>query len=510
MSNNVTMSYGDYDFSPVPFLSINKVYNTTSDGKRIGTTFQVTVDGTLVLYPTGGYVSVDEAQEGLRAAFANNGYRFLVECDSTTIIEAYPRVNQINFSPSNDNWVFTSPYQVTMEWDEEPSASGEDNPGLMPPYVSSASESWAVEFVEDSSKFTWDLDGTTDSNPYKLRVSRNISAVGKRHFQQDVGATGILRKEAWEEAKEYVVSKLTEADTEWGTHVSGVSVINLPAADFQRYDHIRTQNIDEAGGSYQLNETWLVIDPASTGVIADATEDFTVTTTTSAENGLTSISIEGSIQGLETRSYGVSADSFTITQDKYNAASGYWDTVQSRLYGRAIFAGEDTAYRTINPATLGTTVGHSPSRGVISYSYQYDDRPCNYISGAIKEDISIQDSNPTDIFSSIVIPGRAKGPILQDINTVTSSVRTVSITAIIQPPTGCHACDSVPGMISAQPTGEVQTLLCCLEQELTGSYDQVFKSQDQGTWNPKTGQYSRTVSWTYTNCTGAAPDTSFC
>ena len=163
----------------------------------------------------------------------------------------------------------------------------------------------------------------------------------------------------------------------------------------------------------------------------------------------------------------------------------------------------------MNPAPMSTSVGHSPPGGQITYAYDYNDRPCNFIDGALSESITISDNHPGDVIAKLVVLGRANGPLFQELGTFTELSRDVSIEALIQPPSGCDNSD-VPAMLAARPTSDVEDFLCALETELTDAYAQVFKQTDRDTWNPKTGRYSRQVTWIYSDCAGSAPDTSFC
>ena len=220
---------------------------------------------------------------------------------------------------------------------------------------------------------------------------------------------------------------------------------------------------------------------------------------------MTTVTVNGTIQGLETVSYGTNPGDYSLTTNKYEAASGYWACVQAKLLNRATIIGGDVATRPINPVRLGRTVGHSPTVGSITYSYIYDDRPCNFVTDSLSEIITIIDVNPTDVFASLTALGRAFGPILQDIGTVTESRKSVNIDVLMPIPTGCA---DILGSIAAAPN--VDTLLCTIEQDISGSNITYFKSQDQKSWNPKTGRFTQSVEWVFTPCDGAAPSTTFC
>ena len=88
---------------------------------------------------------------------------------------------------------------------------------------------------------------------------------------------------------------------------------------------------------------------------------------------------------------------------------------------------------------------------------------------------------------------------------MTSSKRNVTINAIMGP---IDECEDISVAINSKPN--VTGLLCALQQEISGVNTQFFKSQDQETWDFKTGSYNRSVEWTYVNCSGTPPNTSFC
>ena len=494
-----TMAYGGYSFSPVPILNINKVYNKTGDSQYAGFTYQYTLDGTLTSVPanTGGYPYMDALQDALDDAMKVDGSLFLVQCDGYTAISGYPRVASLNFTPTRNNWTQTADYTIVLEIDGEVAG--------VSPYLTNFSESWTVEFNNDINKYSWDLSGTydqdpdayygIDENPYQTRVTHNVSAIGKRHYT----AAG-LDKPAWQEAREYVVGQLG-----FNSEIAESSgVLNLSAATMDEYSYIRSNALDESAGQFSATESWVVL---STGAntLNGATENFTVNTSKTLESDITSVSIQGTINGLDTRSYGSTTGDYTVTTTKYDSAATYWDTVQPRLYSRCQYASTGVLERHLNPVRQQRSIGHNPVQGTISYSYSYDDRPSNCINGALTETIEVSDENPTDVFASVTVLGRAAGPILQSINTTTSPSRTVSVSANMGVPTGC----TPSAMFSTNPGTEVDALLCLFEQEVSGSYSQYFKSRDNEVWNPKTGRYSRVVSWTMEDCNFDG-DTSLC
>jgi hypothetical protein len=500
----VTMTYGDYSFTPVPLINMDKQYTKTGDQTNIGTVWKVTLNGTLTPLPdgVGGITNVVNLQRALREAFAQEGLAFEVICGEDTLIYAYPRILSLSFPESPNNWVLTSPYTIELEYDDELSVtgevltSGEDNT-LMPLYLSSASENWSVEFVDDRAKYTLELEDGPDTNPYALRLTHTVNAVGKRRY-----VSGIVEAEGWEQARNWVIDRLGYDSNK----VSISGVFNLDPDIFAAYNHIRTNTTDELSGEFAVTETWLVVNPSGSGISGRALEDFDISVKSGVDNNATMISIQGQIAGLETRDYGTGVGDFAIDETKYEAALDYWSVIRDRLYYRASEIGSSIATRPVHITPLNSTISHNPPQGTINYTYEFDDRPCNYITGALSEQVEISDSYPTDIFARITVPGRNAGPILQSIDTVTENTRQVSIQAVMAVPSGC---DSIVAAVGLSPRTQVNELLCELQTDLTDNYGQVFKTVDNETWNPKTGSYSRNIQWTYTNCSGEV-DTSVC
>lgn len=496
-----TMTYGDYSFIPVPLMNIAIDKQKTRDGTLLGNLFKVTLDGTVTPLPTGtaGYVNVDALQDVMISGLATDGKRFHVTCQAAEILDVYPRINSIVFEPTSDNWVNKADYTIELEFDQ-------NGPTGTPPYISDASEDWALEFVEDKQYFSSDLSTVTtqhagnyyalDANPYVFRLTHNLSANGKSHYTDSV-----LDRAGWQEAQEYVLGRLGSDNT----YLQASGVVNLNVAQFQYYNHFRNQNVDELGGSFTVTESWVIINPSGSGIPGNVLEDFTTEVRKGIDSDLTTVAINGRVEGLSTVNYGVAPTGFTISESKYEAASSGWNTIKNRLLPRAQLVSQSFSTRPLNSGTVLTSVAYNPVQGAIAYNYEYNDRPYNCITGALSENITIVDNNPNDVFASLIVLGRASGPILQDIGTKTSSTRDVNIEAILAIPTGC----TVANLLTNKPTTQTDAILCAFETDLSGNYDQVFLEQDNENWNPKLGTYSRSVRWRYTDCAGSA-NTTFC
>ena len=170
--------------------------------------------------------------------------------------------------------------------------------------------------------------------------------------------------------------------------------------------------------------------------------------------------------------------------------------------------------RVLNPNPISTTEGLDPRKGTISYSMEFSNK-LSLITGVITENISINDTGPTDVIGEAFIIGRRLGPILQSLNAKTSTRKDISIEITVLPPS------SINGMMMTSQqcplyTGgsiyhQIQTIVEGFKpfgarQEAFGSLTrnaipgQVYVSQDNQNWNPAEGRYSRNVSWVYQQC----------
>lgn len=494
---NVAMSYGEYSFSPVPLLNLSREFQKAGDNSLNGVVYNVDLQGTLVSLPTGGLVNITNLQNTIRSGIKDEGRLFLLTCDGSVIISGYPRINSpLSFETSSNNWVFTCPYTIGFQFDELLNYTT-DSTGNFPYYISDSSETWNLEFVEDNSFYDFTLEtGVKDVNPYQLRLSHSVNAVGKAHYDENG-----LTEQAWERARKYVVSRLGYNNT----FVASSGVFNFNVTDFSPFNHVRTNAVDVKGGSFSVDESWLVINTGAAGYNGNATESFTVDIQNSLDSaGVTSLNIQGTIQGLELRNYGTNPGDFSITTSKYANASGYWGAVQQKLYARVKLIGEGSADRAINPITLSKSIGHNPSQGTITYNYQYDDRPSNCITNSLRESFVVNDTNPNDIFASTIVLGRSAGPILQSIGTSGASSREISIDITMPPVTGCPTSSAaVTTLINSSPKAEVATIVNAFKDELISNNTQVFVNNDTESWDWRSGRYTRNVSWTYSNaCVG--------
>ena len=340
--------------------------------------------------------------------------------------------------------------------------------------------------------------------------------------------------------------------------------------DIHLYNHTKTVNFSVIDGNYETNDSWVAI---PCGILF--TEEFTIETSTD-EKFVSTVNVQGSVNGLSVTPFDqtIKATGIPTTGNKNNlikfgtdankegmagtqsnqghehyntlqgaryenAISGFLNDVKPRLYERACLA-VNTPDRTqdynptqgniftqnpgnpafrkqrrLNYIPVSTSEGHDPLKGIISYSYQYTNKT-KIFSGVIAESVDINVNGPGDVVSEAFIIGRPLGPVLQNLNTRTSTTKSVNIEITVVPPS------SAAGFILDNPECPVYTqsqLFQQVEDLIEGlkpygqakssvfngfarpaSQGNVFIKSNTYNWNPAEGKYARSVEWVYQPC----------
>lgn len=489
----MSVKYDGKRLIPAPFAGIGKTMTRTGDGTAIGSDFNITLVGRLLpdrgspgsgSFYTGDSYPPDEVtndnfgsllakRELLEDLFSDDGLLLEFESCNGTPLQCYPTIISID-TPEEQHYTYTD-YTITLRTHAIS--------GLLQPsdnfsqYIDSASE-------------TWDLEHTNEYEGPELaaiaRLTHNVSAVGKRVY--DAGGT---LSEGWQQAQQWVLARVG-LDTSFTVGTSG---LNLPGY-YTGYDYLRTENSNELDGTYTVAESWVI----SSGAVL---EEFSINTTESLDTYRDRVSAQGNIRGLEVRSsdyYTVSTTKWTNALAKYNQLVGSSDV--NTIYNRALAY---SGFSNLNPAPLSKVVGKNPTGGTISYTFDYDTRRTNFISGAKYEEISVNDEHASDIHGEVFTIGRIGGPVLQDPNTVTSTKRSLSIDVVMEPYSGATSITTVAGVAAlygTSPKSGVDEVVNAFYTDLVNNHSQVFKDSDTDNWSIKDGRYVRNVSWTYGSCSG--------
>lgn len=458
---------------PAPLVDISQEYYKNGD-VIIGNTYKISLRNKFVAdkgsptssgtWHTGAGYPADETlthdqhlaaiigkQQALRQLFAQQGKLLSIEpLDGSTPMTCNPRVVSVEIPEGQ--WFKTIDYTVNLEADSLSCAVTPTGEAIFDYYLNDAKEDWSIEMAEPQDEF---VQAT-------YRVTHNVSAVGRMHYT----TSGTLVREAWEEASGWVMTRL-------GVDWQAVSGTNLPAGlgGFAAFNQVRSQTIDVLGGAFGVTESWVL---ATSGM----TEDFTVETKTGVDDGITRVSINGTINGLDTRD-----TNFILTQTKWQAASGAWNTIQGNLITRA----QNYSNTTLNVIPSITTVTRNPINGTISYNYEYDSRPSTCIANALSEVITISEQYAKDVIAIMPVLGRSTGPVLQSIGTVTETTRSLSIEAIVRPTGGCTYAD----YIAAKPS------ITAITGVVAPTATQVYLTDYNDNWSPSSGRFSCQLTWTY-------------
>lgn len=471
--------YNGKKIIPAPMASISKVYDTTGDGRHINPRFNITLEGRLVVdkgspnsggafWTSSGYppdeiidqdswlTSIIRKQEGLRELFATEGKLLEIQgYDGDAPLKCNPRIKgPLEFQRgSPTSWAQHCDYRITFEADiiyGIVSPDGEDEDDLLNYHIENTNQQWNIEAADD--------------NQRTFRLTRSLSAKGKRFYQID----GTLMKPAWENARDYVLNKL----------VLGLDVSKMVASgvlnndDFQSYNYVRKQSVGEFDGTFGVEEAWLCFNPGSG---AHAIDEYNVSIKNS-ENGLSEVDVDGTIRGLEQRD-----DSYAVLSTKWSNAQAKWNEVRPNLVTRVRSI---TGNPYINSTPLSSQVGYNDINGVITYRYNYNTRATPRVSGAISESINLVFDNQADVFARIPVLGRVSGPVLQAIGTVTEKRQSLIIEAVMPASNGS-------GYTSPPNTNPL------LLYYLPIFTSKLFKAKDTENWNDITGRYSRQVEWVY-------------
>ena len=529
----LTFSYGDYTFEPKPLFNINKEYIKTPSNTGLGTRYNITLEGDLLPYRADGYdvgiTGVFSGIQSLRDAFDTDYKPFFLGCfGSPPIVSGHPKITSFDVNFEGDNYVQRASYTIGLNLPTLIGSGfetvGPETDSLHSHGIISYTDDFSLEFTDERVGGQISLaDGTHIDMPSVYSVTHNVSAQGEPLSGHDPAYL----------AQQFVSSKLGFSN-EMGA-VSGILNTSGVACN-----NFRTISINKTEGTCNATETFM-INPSG-----KYKEDFELSANTSVEDPFTSIEINGTIQGYANVNYpnpnplgesfaGSDGDSTPKFQNAITAWSGLRNAagavttegISGLLYTRVnsfyqfqpphpAFLGAHSegdpsrkAINTLNPTTLSTAVGYNITEGVITYAYSYNDRPIHVVPDALSETINITENEPTDIFASLQVLGRASGPLLQDMGTKGPRTREISIDAFLPIGTGTNFTQNVDGTTQytqlnnpsflVAPTG-YDGLISGYEYSLTSTYASVFINGQSKTWQPKIGRFTFQKSWTVGDC----------
>ena len=516
-----TLTLGSYTFDPVPpEFTINKEFIRTPSGHLLNVVYTGELVGTLFLggiKGCAGLSNLNNLRQTMEAALVDcSGCKhLLLKCNTDIILSAIVKVTSLSFLPTQNNWVDTIDYNLSVTWNasEDITLTGSGTTSNTSCFrcLTSVDEQWEVTSDDAVPAFTIGDGLSCSGRAERFNVSHTISAQGVNCCTSGItlsvsgNVTQVGETAGWKIAKDWVLDRLASSNTSV-VGCSGVLAFN--PANYSIYNHTRTKSTNIYTGDFSVTENWTAI--SNTDFIP-CVEDYTVDANTTVNARYTSYSINGSIQGLETKN----AD-FSVNQTKLESAESCFSTIQGRLLNRVncLAASGNCA---VNSQPLTTTISRNPNAGSINYNYTYDNRPSQLIPGSIWEDINISDQKASKAIGRVPILGGP--PVLIDCSSTTETTRTVSIQAIF-PYVHCSGsngalplCTRVNSMLNTVNIDEnnVEILLCCIETNLENdpNLTNVHKINDTPNFGLMDGNYSRQVQWIYTQCNNSGVET-FC
>jgi hypothetical protein len=501
-----TVKYGDYTFTPSPNLTIQRdVFRTADNSRIIGGLYRVSLEGTRISGAN------DISGSGLWA-YLNTDYRIFQATfqDCGTQILGRPLVESIS-RQSDDFWATKNTYNIELVFAAS-HISGVDDYIASGLNLENLSTSYNHSYIEKPFKF-----GNESSEPI-IQVDRGISvkglSVGSGNLDApmntgDLDATG-LYKTAFQNAVDYTTGVLGASGNSITIPSMTQSILDVPA-DTEAFLTDRSVDANPEEGTIGVNDTFMLFPTgqASNRPTGYAASDFfDLSSEFATDNGVGTVNVNGTIQGYNSYHQnigGARGGVLTPVVDKtaFEQASGYFNAaLNDGIFGtraETVFGGtlasnisgaSTSVLNTGNPTSV--SYSYNIKEGTINYSLTYNNSPANCVDGVLSEVISNTKNIGVPVIASHTVLGRAAGPILQDIGTKTANTWDLSIEAVIVPPTGCVAATSFTY------TPNYGAVVSGIESGF-GS-NTYFKTADTESFDSKTGRYTRSVSWIYTEC----------
>ncbi len=381
-TGTVKMIYGGYRFLPVPLItySVERIKDT-ADNKLFD---RVTIgcNGALVILPgtdfNFGKLDTEQFKQ-LVSALSVDRQRLTITHESGYFVkDVFPVIE--GFSTEEDTW--TNKIRYSFSFVYEQAATNTAAP---------------VESYSD----TWDWSESEDN---VVEVTHNVSARG-------LNTSDNTSNNRLENAKTFVAERLGTANIP----ASFPPQITAIFGDIHNVTYIRrlyTESIDKQEGSYSVTETFRLVSGRNATYIHNRTFEYSID-----QEGLSSVTVTGSILGQGNTAAARTANSLSA-----------WDAIQNTLYtDSADVYDELGGESTLNTNLLSKSVTKNQQAGTIDYSVTFGDKIDDpNATNILDSSFTISTKNPTAQFASIGIPGKADGPVWQDLGTLNEGTYNIT------------------------------------------------------------------------------------
>ncbi len=499
--------------SPAPKVNIEKTINRTGAGTPVGYIYNITVAGYVI--SEGTVTTPGSRQSNLQSKILAK--LKLGAVDQLQVTPYGGLANKLKFpgaeitsisipEPEDSSmWVQDAQYTINFQAYYEITEKGDFDYN-----ISSYEDSWDVAEQEGVST-VHNIGSVSGADVYRTyTVTHTMSAQGANRYT-DTKDTLATNGEAWVQAELFVKSIAGSANAESGTPLvfgnevtawdvkipgssaasaTSVADLGIPAG-YEKYNHVRQATVDRAGGTYSISDTWIYAKPEVAGASKyAATHEMEVSLDEDVTTGDVNITVAGTLTGLSTEEPKTDTDKKDTT--KYSGALSTFNYLKTN---NVFFNSANALYKTtdaynagasdggtLKEAPLTSSVGRNEIAGVITYSFDYNDRILPITPNALSETISQTDENEdgnAPVIAEIAVIGRTLGPVIQNMGTTTSKKRSLSVELVMKK---THRDEKPTFDYEAYvPTATVGPILEPITE----------------TWDASAGTYSLSVSWIY-------------
>lgn len=570
----ISKALGQQVITPTPLISIS---HTPLKNKiaSLGCTYNIVLNGTIVVPPQNNVgnklKSILQEQNRIRQIFAYDGQQTTITYGSTTGIKFFPNIVSIDFQEGQ--YLDTCSYSVNLE---APFLFKGDNilsEGLVSNFspakydtdrqnflfnaapanysslistwggvVDDFSDVWSIEIDNSFSQTINDYTSYTPPEasvgytsqdikaPFIYRLTRSMSATGRTVYIAGTKysaldhAVGFINKTLLQigsslsyrstnpNEKYRLYPGYRKTDDAQGSNSFSSEILNIPS-NYKGYNHVRSINYDSNAGSYSVTDTWILAPSDS------AIENYTISVDSSRENPRKTVKINGTIKGLSDIVASGYQPDFTGDDVPYNRAlNKYYSLTDNGKFGLNCGLFKRARYMAsgvyLNSQPLSISLASNESAGEITYSVDFDDRPLNYFSGVLAENITVNDTYPGDIYALIPVIGRSSGPVIQYVRSRTVYSRDVNIEILLDHtdvsyannPTyaaGQNSYSARDKILLNKPSlntpirDQLRDLILMLSPSGDPDVTKLFLNPANETWSPKEGRYTLSLNWNY-------------
>ena len=539
--NDTNDKFGDFttpiDMRPAPLVSIttNPIRNKLG---YIGAKYNITLNGTILGKVDSSNPDNPQAlddifkkQRAIEDLFSGDTIKLEVDhFGDGNLLTCYPKLESINFEEGTYYQICR--YSINLvaeelfdENDELHESSKMQLYGFTLPAefkddslepIEDFNESWSFDTVEGQAYAIYENDGE-NIRPKTFTVSRTLSCTARDVYNKAKDT----KKPAWEHARDFI-EKYHDSTTNM-QHMMNNSFLGIARTSdedapypnqtdkYKWYNNVRSESIDKAAGSYQLVDQWTLAPSANRYL-----ETFNVSISQGNDSNRTTVSIDGTITGLETWTAGKAAGDDDGSAgsaegqgsgDKYDHAEAHY----RKISANGLFGTTSWVYKRanqfldihLNGSPVSLSIGSNRVTGEITYNVQYDNRPTNYFDQVTSETITVNDTYPGDVYAVIPVLGRPTGPILQYAFGRTEYKRDLSIEFILDANNLGYQTSTRNGLLYTKPSltapykSQIDELIGMMSPASEPGVRKYFLNPPQETWNPKEGRYTLNCSWTY-------------